>query len=89
MKSDRIELRVTPEARQVIREAAALAGTSVNAFVEDAARRRAESFLMELHVTVLPTEYFDQLRAELDAPPVVVPALARAAERATGTFKRI
>lgn len=84
-KTERIEARIAPDRAERIRKAAALEGVSTSAFVVDAAADRAERILRRWHETVVPAEFFDELLAALDEPPVAIAALKRAAER----FERI
>ena len=54
VKSDRLEARVSPEQRARLEWAASLAGTSVSAFVVDAAVDRAEELLAAQMSTTVP-----------------------------------
>lgn len=80
IKSDRLEARVSPEQRAQLEWAARLSGTSVSAFVVDAAVERAEELLSVQMSTSLPADYFDRLIDTLDRADNA-PALARAARR--------
>jgi len=80
-RADRIEVRVQPERAERIRLASQLLQSSVSAFVVDAAVEKAEQVIADHAYTTLPGKYFDRLLAALDAPPVVIPALAKAASR--------
>jgi uncharacterized protein (DUF1778 family) len=80
VKSGRLEARVSPEQRARLEWAASLAGTSVSAFVVDAAVDRAEELLAAQMSTSVPADYFDQLVNALDQPDRA-PALAKAARR--------
>ncbi len=81
VKSDRLEARVSPEQRARLEWAASLAGTSVSAFVIDAAVERAEELTAAQLTTTVSADYFDRLVAALDRADEA-PALARAAGRA-------
>ena len=81
VKSDRLEARVSPEQRARLESAASLAGTSVSAFVVDAAMERAEELLAAEMSTTVPADYFDELVNALDQPDRA-PTLAKAAKRA-------
>lgn len=83
VRTRRIEARVEPERMERIRRAAELQHASISAFVVDAAEEKAEQVILEQHETFVPSRFFDELLAALDRPPVVVPALSRAAQRAT------
>ena len=80
VKSDRLEARVSPEQRARLEWAATITGTSVSAFVIDAAVERAEEIVEAQMSTTVPAAYFDRLVAALDEPDGA-PALARAARR--------
>jgi uncharacterized protein (DUF1778 family) len=64
-----------------IRYASALQGTTVSAFVVDAAYERAEQVIDEHRSTLVPSDYFDRLLAALDEAPQVVPELAAASRK--------
>ncbi len=81
-RTTRLEARVEPERLDRIRCAAELLHASVSSFVIDAAEEKAERVITEHRETFVPTRFFDELLAALDQPPKVVPALARAAQRA-------
>jgi len=81
VKTDRIEARLSPEERAHIERAAATAGSSVSAFIVDAAVERADEVLTAATTTFVPAEYFDALLATLDEPedaPRLAAAFARA-----------
>ena len=59
VKSDRLEARVSPEQRARLEWAASLAGTSVSAFVVDAAVERAQELMAAHMSTTVPAHYFD------------------------------
>lgn len=81
VKSERLEARVSPEQRARLKLAASLAGTSVSAFVIEAAVERAEELTATQMETTVPADYFDRLVAALDSPGDA-PTLARAARQA-------
>lgn len=80
VKSDRLEARVSPEQRARLEWAARLAGTSVSAFVVDAAVERAEELVTAQMSTSVPADYFDRLIGALDHADRA-PTLAKAAKR--------
>jgi uncharacterized protein (DUF1778 family) len=80
VKSDRLEARVSPEQRARLELAAAISGTSVSAFVVDAAVERAEELVAGHISTTLPADYFDRLLSAIDTPDRA-PTLAKAARR--------
>lgn len=62
----------------MIEEAAAVAGESVSDFMRNAAEERASKVLFDLHWTVVPSSYFDDLVHSLDEPPGEWPQLREA-----------
>jgi uncharacterized protein (DUF1778 family) len=82
VKSDRLEARVSPEQRATLEWAARLAGTSVSAFVVDAAVERAEELMAAQMSTTVSADYFDRLIGAPDQPDRA-PTLTKAARRAT------
>lgn len=81
VKTDRLEARLSPEAREQIERAASTSGLSVSAFVVEAAVERAEKVIASATTTVVPADYFDDLLAALDEPDEA-PRLSDAAKRA-------
>jgi uncharacterized protein (DUF1778 family) len=81
VKSDRLEVRVSPRQRATLERAASLAGTSVSAFVVEAAVERAEELMAAQMSTTVSADYFDRLIDTLDRPGRA-PTLAKAARRA-------
>jgi uncharacterized protein (DUF1778 family) len=87
--SARFEFRIRPEAKRRIEHAADLVQESVSDFARTAAERRAEEVLLEHDaITIVPTDFFDQLRAALDEDPRPSPALQRAGRRARRTVRQ-
>jgi uncharacterized protein (DUF1778 family) len=80
VKSDRLEARVSPEQRARLEWAAMIAGTSVSAFVVDAAVERAEELVAAQMSTTVPADYFDRLLSAIDEPESA-PTLAKVARR--------
>lgn len=84
-KTDRIETRVSVEARRRIDRAAALQGSSLSAFIVSAAVERADEVIAAHDTTTVPGEYFDRLLAAIDKPgpaPRLRAAAKRSARRA-------
>jgi len=81
-KENRVYLRVTSKEKEFISEAAEMAYKDVTAFVRDAALARAEEVVTNYQATAVPSEFFDLLLRRLEEQPDVIPALARAADRA-------
>lgn len=73
-------MRVPLDRAELIRQAAASRGESVTGFVLDAATRAAEAELAVERETLVPTGFFDEILAALDAeaaPPAELEELAR------------
>lgn len=69
-KTNRIEIRVTPEQRQVLEQAAWYEGVTLSAFVLGVAVERADQITDAFRATVVSPEKFEELLAWLDEPPV-------------------
>ncbi len=80
VKSDRLEARVSPEQRARLELAATISGTSVSAFVVDAAVERAEELVAAQMSTTVPADYFDRLLSAIDEPDHAA-TLAKVARR--------
>jgi uncharacterized protein (DUF1778 family) len=75
----RLNFRVSPSLDDRLRMAAAMSHQTVTDFVLQAAAAHADEVLMAR--TVVPSDYFDELLAALDAPVEPMPELARAAAK--------
>jgi uncharacterized protein (DUF1778 family) len=80
VKSDRLEARDSPEQRARLELAATIAGTSVSAFVVDAALERAEEVVAGQMSTNVPADYFDRLLSAIDEPELA-PTLTKVARQ--------
>lgn len=67
-RARRIDVRVTDAQDALIREAAALAGQTVTAFLLSAAEERARELLDERRHLVMSDQAFARFAAALDAP---------------------
>jgi uncharacterized protein (DUF1778 family) len=74
-RSHRIDIRVSAELDNIIREAAALAGQTVTGFLLDAAQDRARQVLDERRDLVMSKATFARFAEALDAPGEPVPEL--------------
>jgi uncharacterized protein (DUF1778 family) len=74
-RDERLGLRLSEAEKALLHEAAALAHTTVSAFVLDSARERAEALIAERRRIVLDDDTFDAFVAALDAPPEDNPRL--------------
>lgn len=87
--SARLEFRVRPERKSRIERAAELVHEPVSEFARTAAEEKAERVIREHEATTtVPTEFFDDLLAALDAPARPSAALAAAAQQARETLVR-
>lgn len=68
-RTEKLDLRISPEAKQAITEAATEAGQSVSEFVLASALARAEETLPDRRHFGLTTEQWADFMAALDAPP--------------------
>ena len=75
-KSERLNVRLSPEALATIREAAEVQQQDVTSFVLGAALERARAVLAEDRLLRLTPHEVNQLERALDEEPQVVPQLA-------------
>ena len=68
-RTDRIDLRITPEAKQALQAAASARRTSVSDFVLASALKAAQEALAERQYFGLNAEQWAAFQAALDAPP--------------------
>jgi len=76
-KSDRLNLRVTPDQRRLFQVAADLEKTNLTAFILEAARVRAEQKLADQDRFALPPARLRAFMEALDRPPRDIPRLRR------------
>lgn len=74
-KDRRWAFRVSSRSDNVVRQAAALSGQSITAFVEEIALARAESIIAEHRSITLSADEFARFVEALDDAPVAVPEL--------------
>lgn len=87
-RTARFEFRVDPESKTEIERAAAASGESASDFARRAAVERAQAVLQQQRVTIVPTDFFDKLMDELDAPPVSNERTRAAVRRLDEVVKR-
>ena len=75
-RSARLNMRIAPDALDLLRDAAAAQQQDVTSFVLGAAMERARSVLMEQRVMVLTAREVAQIDEALDREPRVIPELA-------------
>lgn len=68
-RTEKLDLRLTPSAKQTLQAAAAAQRKSVSEFVLDTALSEAEERLADRRVFALDDERWDAFVAALDAPP--------------------
>jgi len=69
--TDEIKLRIPPEQKTTIQQAAEAAGVNLSQFIREAAQTRADEVLAQVQlrqVTVIPPASFDELLNALDEP---------------------
>lgn len=76
-RSEKLDLRLTPEAKRTLNIAASAAGRSVSEFVLESALARAEETLADRRHFGLDAERWEAFQAALDAPPREMPDLER------------
>jgi uncharacterized protein (DUF1778 family) len=76
-RTEKIDLRVSPEAKRTIVSAARAAGQSISDFVLQSALARAEETLPDRRYFRLNAEQWAAFMAALDAPPRELPRLRR------------
>jgi uncharacterized protein (DUF1778 family) len=76
-RSEKLDLRLTPEAKRTLNIAASAAGRSVSEFVLESALSRAEETLADRQHFGLDAERWEAFMAALEAPPHEIPALEK------------
>ncbi len=83
-RSERLNMRISPEALELLRAAAAKQQQDLSAFVLGTAMERARAILLEDHVLRLSPHAVLQLEKALDNDATVVPQLAELVRRVRG-----
>ena len=76
-RSEKLDLRLTPEAKRTLNIAASAAGRSVSEFVLESALSRAEETLADRRHFGLNSERWEAFMAALEAPPREIPQLEK------------
>ena len=76
-RSEKLDLRITPAAKQLLQTAATASGRSMSEFVLESALARAEETLPDRRRFELNAEDWAAFQAALDAPPRPVPHMIR------------
>jgi uncharacterized protein (DUF1778 family) len=77
LRSDKLDIRISPEAKRVLQEAARARHTSISQFVVDSALSMAHEVLAERTRIELDAEQWTNFIAALDAPPKRHPRMER------------
>jgi len=76
-RTDRIDLRVHPNAKEALQAAATLRHKSVSEFILDSALGAADEILADRRYFGLNVEHWAAFQAALDAPPRPLPRLKK------------
>lgn len=76
-RSEKLEMRLSPQAKRLLREAAELRHKSMSEFVLDSALAEAEETILEQRIFQLPKHEWQAFVAALDAPPTCHPRMER------------
>lgn len=76
-RSEKLDLRLTPDAKTVLQTAAAASNRSVSEFVLESALARADEALADRRNFGLNAAQWEEFMAALDAPPRPLPRLER------------
>ncbi|MFZ2171640.1 MAG: DUF1778 domain-containing protein [Methylococcaceae bacterium] len=76
-RTDRIDLRVHPDAKEALQAAAALRHKSVSEFILDSALGAADEILADRRYFGLNAEQWQAFQAALDAPPKPLPRIKK------------
>lgn len=76
-RTDRIDLRIHPEAKEALQAAASLRHKSVSEFILESALGAADEVLANRRYFSLNAEQWEAFQAALDAPPRPLPRLER------------
>ena len=76
-RTDRIDLRIHPEAKEALQAAASLRHKSVSEFILESALGAADEILADRRYFSLNAEQWEAFQAALDAPPRPLPRLER------------
>lgn len=76
-RTDRIDLRIHPKAKEALQVAASLRHKSVSEFILESALDAADEVLADRRFFSLTTEQWEAFQTALDAPPQPLPRLER------------
>ena len=76
-RTDRIDLRIQPEAKEALQAAASLRHKTVSEFIIDSALRAADEVLADRRYFGLDADKWEAFIAALDAPPRPLPRIEK------------
>jgi len=76
-RSEKLDIRITPEAKQILQQAAKQRHTTISQFVLESALDSASTVLAERSRLGLNAEQWEIFMAALDAPPRCHPRMER------------
>jgi uncharacterized protein (DUF1778 family) len=76
-RSEKLDIRITPEAKQILQQAAKQRHTTISQFVLESAMDSASAVLAERSHFTLNAEQWEAFLAALDAPPRRHPRMER------------
>jgi uncharacterized protein (DUF1778 family) len=76
-RSEKLDIRITPEAKRILQEAAKQRHTTISQFVLESALDSASAVLAERSRLNLNAEQWEAFQAALDAPPRRHPRMER------------
>jgi uncharacterized protein (DUF1778 family) len=74
-RSERVDLRMTPSAKQTLQQAASATNKTLTEFLVDSSLQAAYDALADRRVFVLDDQRWNEFMAALDAPPADNPRL--------------
>lgn len=77
IRSEKLDIRITPEAKQILQQAAKQRHTTISQFVLESALDSASAVLAERSRFTLNAEQWQAFQAALDAPPRRHPRMER------------
>jgi uncharacterized protein (DUF1778 family) len=86
--SDRLDLKLSKEDKQLLIEAAAIEGMSLAAFVRTAAKKQASEAILRERQILLSQRDFDAFQAAIHQPFQPTPTLEQALQRARSQVRR-
>ena len=76
-RSEKLDIRITPEAKQILQQAARQRHTTISQFVLESALDSASAVLAERSRFTLNAEQWEAFQTTLDAPPRRHPRMER------------